>query len=585
MVGTCVVAQVGLCKILQEQHWTRKVGEQLVLYPRTFEVHSQDDLRHFVKKYRITACLALVPLDVVDFAVARLCEYVNFKESADLDVWDSSLVPQEEWTNFQEAYYSIVNETEQFNIGSIECVPIGETLTPELAGGVTLVLSGQVRTGSDINRRLRPPRYSSHVAPMFIRALTYILLIKLVEACKKCVEAMKVYWPHMNMEGYRNVWIVKPGASNRGRGIVLENTLQGITNYCKNRNHYVIQKYIEKPLLVYSTKFDIRQWFLVTSVFPLTIWMYNQCYLRFSSQLFSLVNLDESVHLCNHSIQHKYKNCVRNSNLPNDNMWDDLQFVQYLSSQGQGEKWSSVVVPQMQDAIVGAVLASQDRMTHRPNSFSLYGADFLLSEDFSVWLLEINSQPDMGHTSKITARMCPEVLEDVCKVVVDRREDERASPGKFRLILRQKVSTNSGAASTANIMLSGKRMRIEKSGEYGPPLKSLQTNKDIDQPNKLKSLRTTNENSSLWRSIKYEKLAVYKNKSMKESTVREKPWLVTEGYSGRRPLEPGDATVPLPPKLPESPSSNVSPTVQFLEEKSSEDLSTRLQNALNQLTF
>ena len=53
---------------------------------------------------------------------------------------------------------------------------------------------------------------------------------------------------------------------------------------------WVVQKYIERPLIILGKKFDIRQWVLISSVTPLTIWLWMTPYLRFTAQDYNPAN-------------------------------------------------------------------------------------------------------------------------------------------------------------------------------------------------------------------------------------------------------------------------------------------------------
>ena len=64
-----------------------------------------------------------------------------------------------------------------------------------------------------------------------------------------------------------------------------------LTALLPQETHWVVQRYIERPLVVFQRKFDIRQWVLVTSWNPLQVWFFKECYLRFCVYDFTLDDL------------------------------------------------------------------------------------------------------------------------------------------------------------------------------------------------------------------------------------------------------------------------------------------------------
>ena len=64
---------------------------------------------------------------------------------------------------------------------------------------------------------------------------------------------------------------------------------------------FVIQKYIEKPLLIDDRKFDVWVWVFMSQDFK--IYMFKEGYIRTSGAKFSLNDCDEAqVHLTNNAI-------------------------------------------------------------------------------------------------------------------------------------------------------------------------------------------------------------------------------------------------------------------------------------------
>ncbi|XP_075151826.1 tubulin tyrosine ligase-like 4A isoform X2 [Haematobia irritans] len=231
------------------------------------------------------------------------------------------------------------------------------------------------------------------------------------------LKQLRKNWPKYSQ---RNVkWIIKPPASARGSGIKVVDRWTQIPK----KKSTIVQKYIERPLLINGSKFDLRLYVLVTSIHPLRVYMYHNGLARFASVKYSDKSDtlgDRCMHLTNYSINKFSSNYSKNEdvNACQGHKWTIKSLWNYLRGRGVRTEllWDS-----LRSLVLRTILAGENSINNmirtnvesKYSCFELFGFDVLLDADLIPWLLEVNISPSLHSELPLDAHVKAPLVQSV----------------------------------------------------------------------------------------------------------------------------------------------------------------------------
>jgi tubulin polyglutamylase TTLL5 len=174
----------------------------------------------------------------------------------------------------------------------------------------------------------------------------------------------------------------------------------------------VISEYLDKPLLFKGFKFDLRIYVVITSFYPLKIYVYREGLVRLATTKYTGFNsagYDKTSHLTNTSINklNKVKTALKQYDV------DISQYVMSLSAFFTQLKKEGVDIDLMWDQIydifIKTILSiekhvsgyTKDHFQKRSKCFEIFGFDVLIDKDLKPWLLEVNLFPSFALPLKL----------------------------------------------------------------------------------------------------------------------------------------------------------------------------------------
>jgi len=147
---------------------------------------------------------------------------------------------------------------------------------------------------------------------------------------------------------------------------------------------------------------------------------YQEGYLRTSSKEFNLKNIaNKQIHLTNDAIQKKFDDYGK---WETGNKLSYCEFERYLETTYKGTvNFYKNIYPQMKSIATDTIRAAYGIIDpqKRENTFEIFGLDFMIDSMFKVWLIEVNSNPDITIPCPKLGILIPNMIENAFRIVID----------------------------------------------------------------------------------------------------------------------------------------------------------------------
>mmetsp|Transcript_122922 Transcript_122922/g.274484 ORF Transcript_122922/g.274484 Transcript_122922/m.274484 type:complete len:677 (-) Transcript_122922:157-2187(-) len=242
------------------------------------------------------------------------------------------------------------------------------------------------------------------------------------------------------------VWVLKPSRGLGGTGIELLRGAAALRERLfpaprdlaleparapKPAEGWVVQRYVESPLLVAGRKFDMRAYCLVARTTP-HLWFFRPGYCKVALEPYDISDLENRFgHLTNACVQRTHPQYRERRG---QHIWSEEQVEAELITSGrrtaeQESLWPGVH-EQMKRALAWIFEASREGLERRAGYFDLLGVDFILDEDLRLHLLEVNSNPAMFFDSSPTLEtLVPSLLGTALDMALEAQRPGNVASG------------------------------------------------------------------------------------------------------------------------------------------------------------